>query len=222
MQSDLSTTLGPIADGAACRATVLQWAKTMTEFNRAYDKAKWHFEAVEEIDETLRNAYAPTSYFVAWAASEGLLNDEHAAGLADLVEGFRRREVDGIQIWERLDGVISRDDMSPIGRRFADWYLGHKSGRYLRDLHEELPLDVLDEYHLGWRCGEYPRAVSPRGRLPPPVFRDGGALQEVAVTGLECGLARVRGSGHPPHCPCARPDAPKARSLRVSAAFPRQ
>lgn len=120
-----------------------------------YDKAKWHFETVEELGGDREDAFAPAAYFFAWMADHGLLAEERAKQLAGPVAEFRSRELDGVSLFKRVDGVLHSDDLSGDGDRFATAYFDYRSGSYLADLRSCLPPDVAHELTLGWRWPVY-------------------------------------------------------------------
>ena len=120
-----------------------------------YDKAKWHFEAVDQLGGQRDDAYAPAAYFFAWAAENGLLSRERTEQLAVDIEKLRRREIDGVRLLKVLDGVLASEDLSKDGDMFATSYFEYGAGLYMSDVRSRLPPGVTQELALGWRWAVY-------------------------------------------------------------------
>lgn len=121
-----------------------------------YDKAKWHFESVDELSGDPDDAYAPGAYFFAWAAENDLLASTRCSGsFAAAVEQFRRREITGVQLYRMAGGVLDSHDLRSQAAQFADHYLARGTNEYLLDLRRHLPPGVKHDLALGWRWEVY-------------------------------------------------------------------
>lgn len=142
-----------------------------------YDKAKWHFPAVEAQGLPYERAFVHTGLFVAWAAVTGLVADVNHRDLSELVRDLETRKRTGPKVFEMyFDGVLMTEDLNEDGNAFVQAYFDFDRGLYLKDYEEvlirELPSqyqveDTWDNYDLlsrrldqrldEWRSGRLPR-----------------------------------------------------------------
>jgi hypothetical protein len=87
--------------------------------NYAYDKAKYHYETVEEEGLPLEHAANHTVYFLRWLIERDLLSEFFRDETKELLEGFRRGEQSIHDVYDSWDDVLASDMLSEEGNAFA-------------------------------------------------------------------------------------------------------
>ena len=120
-----------------------------------YDKAKYHFESVEEHGLAEEQAYVPTAFFFGWLMAHDLMSAESLEDCAKQVEEFKARAITPHPIYEWWDCCLVDDMLSDEGNAFAQAYFDFETGRYLADYSEVLVKELPSEFHVEFNWANY-------------------------------------------------------------------
>jgi len=127
----------------------------------AYDKAKWHFPATEAAGLPLEQAYVHTGMFLAWLIDRSLISDSATTSLAQWLPEFKARKRTGPALFrDALDGVLTREELSPQGNGFAEAYFDFDQGLYIDDYVELLARGRPGQYDVADSWVNYERLSS--------------------------------------------------------------
>lgn len=114
----------------------------------SYDKAKYHFESVEKegLDEV--QAYIHGGFYFGWLIDNSLLDEEFAEDCEEDIALFKQREITAPQLFQRLDGVLSEQDLSEQGNAFTQSYFDFDTGSYLNDYEVQFLQDLPSVFHV--------------------------------------------------------------------------
>ncbi len=117
-----------------------------------YDKAKYHSGGNWPQGLPEDQALVHTGLFLAWLVERGLLSSKFERDHAEQVAALRRREMTGPKLYDRCDGVLTDEMLSPDGNAFAAKYFDFKTGEYLGDYETALcePYDSIYEVPDTW------------------------------------------------------------------------
>ena len=112
----------------------------------SYDKAKYHYETVQE--EGLPDAHAANHamYFMRWLIERDMMSEFFCNEGKEPLAGFRRGEWTIHQVYGWWDEVLAGDMLSDEGNAFAIAYFDFDKGVYLKDYEETL----LGKYESTW------------------------------------------------------------------------
>jgi hypothetical protein len=128
----------------------------ITKFNETrentvdvYDKAKWHFGGNFPKDLEDFHGYIHTGMFLGWLIDNDLVSDEFKNENTEEIEQFKQQTLTGSQIFESCcDGVLTIEDISELGNRFALPYFDFDAGQYLGDYEKTLAKNLPSVYHV--------------------------------------------------------------------------
>jgi len=98
-----------------------------------YDKAKYHFESVENDGLDQVQAYVHTAFYLRWILEHELFSEEFFEESKDEIEKFQTRELTALQIYQYWDGCLIDDMLSDEGNAFSQFYFDFENGQYMRD-----------------------------------------------------------------------------------------
>jgi hypothetical protein len=114
-----------------------------------YDKAKWHLndsfpQALDEYQ-----AYVHTGMFLGWLVDNNLVSEEFSVENEQEIMSFKNREITGAQLYENAcDGVLTLEDLSERGNRFALYYFEFSKGLFPHDYDSTLCQDLPSIFHV--------------------------------------------------------------------------
>ena len=98
-----------------------------------FDKAKYHFESVEEAGLDLDQAYVHTGLFLTWLVNNGLVSDFFIEETSDEIAKLKEREILPSEIYKNWDGVLIGELLNKEGYNFALDYFDFEKGSYMHD-----------------------------------------------------------------------------------------
>jgi len=113
-----------------------------------YDKAKFHFETIEKHGLPAIQSYVHTAFFLGWLIDKKLLDDEFEEDSDSDIEAFRERQISAPRLFQRFDGCLDEEMLSPEGVAFANAYFDFERGEYLSDYRKHLTKDLPSEFHV--------------------------------------------------------------------------
>ncbi|AYN27015.1 hypothetical protein D8682_08425 [Buttiauxella sp. 3AFRM03] len=111
-----------------------------------YDKAKYHFESVEEEGLEISQAYVHSGFYFGWLIDNNLMSEEFAEDCAQEIALFLKREITAPRLFEEFDGVLSDQELSEQGNSFSQDYF--ETGNYFNDYGEFLSDSLASEFHV--------------------------------------------------------------------------
>ncbi len=125
------------------------------ESPHVYDKAKYHYETVEEYGLTEDHADNHTVFFLRWLIERGLMSEEFVDESATILEKFRTGEAGIHDVYGWWDCCLIDDMLSDEGNDFAMHYFEFNNGKYLHDYAETLQRELPSEYHVDYSEENY-------------------------------------------------------------------
>ncbi len=136
--------------------TVATFKKLPENTVDVYDKAKWHFEGKFPANLNHYQAYVHTGMFLGWLIENDLVSDEFKNDHSDEIEQFKQQLLTGAKIYEHCcDGVLTLEDVSEFGNRFALPYINFDSGQYLGDYEKTLAKHLPSLYEVADNWDNY-------------------------------------------------------------------
>ncbi|BBF79486.1 hypothetical protein [Asticcacaulis excentricus] len=124
---------------------------------KAYDKAKWHFESIEKegLDEI--QAYVHTAFFWRWIVDQNLTDKRFEEDFEDDFSAYRNGSIDALEFYRVLDGCLIGDMMNDEGNAFASHYFDFQTGQYLRDYERAVAHDRPSIFQVTFNDETYDR-----------------------------------------------------------------
>src|SRR5690348_14223481 len=110
-----------------------------------YDKAKYHYEEVEELGLPEEHAANHTVFFLRWLIENDLMSPLFGEQGGDILKRFRAGELGIHDVYEWWDSCLIEDMLSVEGNAFAMHYFNLESGPYLSDYSSTLQGDLPSE-----------------------------------------------------------------------------
>jgi hypothetical protein len=118
--------------------------KEQKEFEAAgpqvYDKAEWHLEKLPSGFDS-HQAYVHTGLYIRWLIEMNFVTDE----FLKLARLNKRQILKGSQVYNKWDGVLASDMLTPIGNQFTRYYY---EGDYLFDFERRLARNLPSPYDV--------------------------------------------------------------------------
>ena len=134
----------------------------------SYDRADQDYSTEND---PLPKGHAAThiGFFLAWAATRGLINDFHEQHSGDWLAKLRRREITGRQFFEAAcNGQFAEKDLNVEGNAFAEYYYRNDDGErgaYFADYKKVLAAGLPSFWHVAdsWgNCDKMAEVISRR------------------------------------------------------------
>ena len=122
-----------------------------------YDKAKYHYESVEQHGLSEEHAANHTVVFLRWLIAHNMMNDFFLRESHDVVDKFRAGEATIHQVYEWWDCCLVDDMLSEEGNSFAKAYFDFEIGQYIHDYIATLQGDLPSEFHVDYTEENYER-----------------------------------------------------------------
>ncbi|MDJ0916905.1 MAG: hypothetical protein QNJ05_04010 [Woeseiaceae bacterium] len=113
-----------------------------------YDKAKYHFDSVQELGLPDEQAYVHTAFFLGWLMENDLCSKEFVDDSCEQIEAYKRRETTALDVYAAWDGCLVDDMLSETGNAFAASYFDFSNGKYIDDFAELLVRKMKSEFHV--------------------------------------------------------------------------
>ena len=113
-----------------------------------YDKAKYHFETVDDYGLPEIHAYIHTGLYLGWLIENNLLDEEFIDDFGEEIPKFIAREITAPELFSIWDGVLIDDMLSDEGNEFSIHYFDFDKGQYLEDYNKALVKDLPSEFHV--------------------------------------------------------------------------
>jgi hypothetical protein len=120
-----------------------------------YDKAKYHYESIEQHGLSEEHAANHTVVFLRWLIEHNMMNDFFVRESNGTVEKFRRGEATIHQVYEWWDCCLIDDMLSEEGNAFAMAYFDFDHGKYIHDYIATLQGDLPTEFHVDYTEENY-------------------------------------------------------------------
>lgn len=120
-----------------------------------YDKAKYHYETIEQHGLSDEHAANHTVLFLRWLIEKELMNKWFVEESGDILEKFRARRATIHEVYESWDCCLIDDMLTEEGNKFAMHYFDFDKGEYLQDYIETLQGTLPSEFHIDYTEENY-------------------------------------------------------------------
>jgi hypothetical protein len=122
-----------------------------------YDKAKYHYETVEEHGLSEVHAANHTVFFLRWLIENNLMSQEFMDETGGEIEKFRAGEATIHEVYEWWDCCLFDEMLSEEGNSFAMHYFDFAKGKHIHDYIELLQGGLPSEFHIDYNEANYQR-----------------------------------------------------------------
>ncbi len=122
-----------------------------------YDKAKYHYETVDDYGLSEEHASNHTVFFLRWLIDHDLMEKEFTEEDKGLIERFRAGEISIHEVYSWWDCCLVDDMLSEDGNKFAMHYFDFDTGKYLEDYTRTLQGSLPSEFHIDYTEENYQR-----------------------------------------------------------------
>jgi hypothetical protein len=103
-----------------------------------FDKAKYHFDSINEAELDEEQAYVHTGLFFAWIIKNDLYSEFLLEESKDEIEKTKSEKISPSELYMNWDGVLIGELLNKIGFNFAMEYFEFDNGEYVNDYEETL------------------------------------------------------------------------------------
>jgi hypothetical protein len=135
----------------------LAWDPEAMNSPHVYDKAKYHYETIEQHVLFAEHAANHTVFFLRWLIENNLMSDEFMEESGDEIAKFREGAASIHQVYEWWDCCLIDDMLSEEGNAFAMQYFDFDKGKYIHDYMELLQGSLPSEFHIDYNEANYQR-----------------------------------------------------------------
>ena len=125
--------------------------------NKAYDKAKWHDETVQNYGLPESHASHHIVFFFRWLIEHDLISEWLRTEFPDDYAAVRAGRLSALDYFDSLDRCLISDMLSDEGNAFAEAYFDYDHGRYISDLIGTLQGSLQSEFHIPFNDDTYGR-----------------------------------------------------------------
>jgi hypothetical protein len=122
-----------------------------------YDKAKYHYETIEQHGLSEEHAANHTVFFLRWLIENDLMSQEFMEESGDEIAKFHAGQASIHQIYEWWDCCLIDDMLSDQGNAFAMHYFDFEKGEYIHEYIELLQGTLPSEFHIDYNEANYQR-----------------------------------------------------------------
>lgn len=117
--------------------------KELKEVDESYvfDKAKYHFDSINEAELEEEQAYVHTGLFFAWIIKKGLYSEFLLEESKDEIELTKTDKISPSELYINWDGILIGELLNKIGYNFALDYFEFDNGEYVNDYEVTLSSD---------------------------------------------------------------------------------
>ncbi len=109
--------------------------------NYVFDKAKYHFDSINEAELNEEQAYVHTGLFFAWIIKNDLYSEFLLEESKDEVEQTKSEKISPSKLYMNWDGVFIGELLNKVGFNFTMDYFEFDKGKYVNDYEETLSSD---------------------------------------------------------------------------------
>ncbi|HXC01629.1 MAG TPA: hypothetical protein VNU49_03185 [Opitutaceae bacterium] len=120
-----------------------------------YDKAKYHYETIEQHDLSEEHAANHTVVFLRWLIDRRMMSEFFEKEAVEILRKFRAGQATIHQVYEWWDCCLIDDMLSEEGNAFAKHYFDFEHGRYIHDYIATLKHGLPTEFHIDYSEGNY-------------------------------------------------------------------
>jgi hypothetical protein len=113
-----------------------------------YDKAKYHFETIEEHNLDEIHAYIHTGLYLGWLIENELLDPEFVEDFGEDIPKFLNRELTAPELFSLWDGALVDDMLNELGNKFSRYYFDFEKGKYIGDYINTVAKGLPTEFHV--------------------------------------------------------------------------
>jgi len=113
-----------------------------------YDKAKYHFESIEENQLPEIQAYVHTGLYLGWLVDNNLLDSEFINDFGQDIPKFKNKEITGSQLLFLWDGALIDDMLNEEGNKFSQYYFDFDHGQYITDYETHMTQNLQSIFHV--------------------------------------------------------------------------
>ena len=113
-----------------------------------YDKAKYHFESVENEGLPEIHAYIHTGMYLGWLIENDLIDKEFIDDFGEAISEFTKKKITSSELFEIWDGVLADDMLTEEGNCFTVFYFDFENGKYVHDYEELLVKELPSMFHV--------------------------------------------------------------------------
>ncbi|MBB5031416.1 DUF7832 domain-containing protein [Prosthecobacter vanneervenii] len=124
---------------------------------KVYDKAKWHFETVDQHGLPEEHASHHIVFFFRWCIENDFVSEWLRTEWPEDYAAVRDGQLSALDYFEKLDLCLIDDMLTDEGNAFASAYFEYETGRYIDDLLATLKGDLPSEYHIPFNEDTYGR-----------------------------------------------------------------
>jgi hypothetical protein len=120
-----------------------------------YDKAKYHYEAIEKFGLSEDHASNHIAPMLRWLVENDMMSEFFVTDCADELARFRAGELSIHELYGRWGHCIISDMLSEKGNAFAMHYFDFEQGAYLKDYRATLLGSLPSELHIEYSEENY-------------------------------------------------------------------
>jgi hypothetical protein len=124
---------------------------------KAYDKSKWHDEAVAKFGLPQEHASHHIVFFFRWCIEHEFVSDWLRTELPEDYAAVREGRLSALDYFEKLDRCLIDDMLTDECNAFAAAYFDYERGRYIEDMIGTLKGSLPSEYHIPFNDDTYGR-----------------------------------------------------------------
>lgn len=103
------------------------------DINFVFDKAKYHFETIDNLNLDDNQAYVHSGFFFSWLINKDLHSDFLIEESESQIKKLKERKISATEIYEDWDGVLIGELLNKIGYNFAIEYFDFETGDFVND-----------------------------------------------------------------------------------------
>ena len=120
-----------------------------------YDKAKYHFESVEEANLPEEHASNHTVPMLRWLIEHDLMSDFFVSEGAESLADYKRGAITIHALYRWWDQGLISDMLNEEGNAFARYYFDFERGKYISDYKTTLQGNLPSEFHIAYSEDAY-------------------------------------------------------------------
>ena len=125
-----------------------------------YDNASYHYDGDWPEGLEKKQAYVHTGFYIGWIITRNLHSRSFAEHHASEIDAFKRRQMTGPEVYEKIGGLFTSDMLSEEGHAFTEAYFHLKKGWYLKDYGHLLADVHPTAYHVEDTWNNYERMAT--------------------------------------------------------------
>ena len=124
-----------------------------------YDKAKYHYESIEQHGLTEEHAANHTVIFLRWLIERRMMSEFFETEATEILQQFRAGEISIHKVYQWWDCCLVDDMLSEEGNAFAMHYFEFERGQYIHDYIATLQDGLPSEFHVDYNEQNYQKML---------------------------------------------------------------